>query len=54
MEKYGWKNIWSIIDVNCPWCNAYQKTKYVTEKCFYCSKLFFVGVDGKVEKINSK
>jgi len=53
-NEYNWKNIWIKIRIYCPWCGANQESREVTNKCFYCSGLFFIGIDGKVEKINSK
>ena len=50
ITKYGWKNPWKTIEINCPWCNASQTIDSVVVSCFYCHEEFWVGVDGKVEK----
>lgn len=50
MKTYGWKNLWTKIEIKCPWCSANQTVYLVNNECFYCKKDFFVCVNGTVLK----
>ena len=46
--KYGWNNLWTTIEIKCPWCGAIQMVDTAIPSCFYCHKEIWVTVEGKV------